>query len=99
VLGIDRSARAIAQAVAASAEELAAGRLSFRHVAAEEFELQAGEAPFDIALAVRVGAFDGRHPQAGRQAVPRIVAALAPAGRLFIDGGDPLREIRLSDFC
>ncbi|WP_129790696.1 cyclopropane-fatty-acyl-phospholipid synthase family protein [Sphingosinicella sp. CPCC 101087] len=99
VLGIDRSARAIAQAVAASAQELAAGRLSFRHVAAEDFQLEAGEAPFDIALAVRVGAFDGRHPRAGRQAVPRIAAALAPAGRLFIDGGDPLREIRLSDFC
>jgi SAM-dependent methyltransferase len=98
VLGIGRSAKAIAQAVAASAGEVAAGRLSFRHVAAEDFELEPGEPPYDIALAVRIGAFDGRHPQAGRRALPRIAAALAPAGRLFIDGGDPLREIGLDDF-
>lgn len=93
VLAIDRSAKAIAQAIAASRAEIAAGRLSFRHVAAEHLELEPDQAPYDIAIAVRVGALDGRHPQAGAAAKRRIYAALTPSGRLFIDGGDPLREI------
>ena len=93
VVGIDRSARAITLAQKASASEMAAGRLVFRHVAVEEFTLRDGELPFDLAFAVRVGALDGRHPEAGRRAIRRIAAALAPGGRLFVDGGDPLREI------
>ena len=96
VLAIDRSAKAIAQAIAGSADEIAAGRLSFRQAAAEEFELQPGEAPYDIAFAVRVGALDGRHPEAGAAARRRIAAALAPGGRLFIDGGTPLIEVDLT---
>ena len=95
VLAIDRSERAIALARAGSAAELAAGRLSLRRVAAEEFVLAPGEAPFDLAFAFRVGALDGRHPAAGREARARIAAALVPGGRLFIDGGAPLREIDL----
>jgi cyclopropane fatty-acyl-phospholipid synthase-like methyltransferase len=95
VLAIDRSARAIAQARAGCAAEIAAGRLSLRQVAAEEFALLTGEAPFDLAFAVRVGALDGRHPEAGQRALARIRAALAPGGRLLIDGGDPLREAPL----
>jgi cyclopropane fatty-acyl-phospholipid synthase-like methyltransferase len=95
VLAIDRSARAIAQARAGCAAEIAAGRLSLRQVAAEEFALLPGEAPFDLAFAVRVGALDGRHPEAGERALGRIRAALAPGGRLLIDGGDPLREAPL----
>ena len=97
VVAIDRSARAIAQANAGSHAEIAAGRLSLRQVAVEDFELVPGEAPFDIALAVRVGALDGRHPELERQARARIVAALTPRGRLFIDGGDPLREVSLDE--
>lgn len=97
VLGIDRSAKAIAQARASSQLEIASGRLNLRQVAAEEFALEPGEAPYDIAIAVRVGALDGRHPDAGKQAKRRIAAALTPRGRLFIDGGDPLREIPLDD--
>jgi cyclopropane fatty-acyl-phospholipid synthase-like methyltransferase len=97
VLAIDRSAKAIAQAKAASAAEIKSGRLSFRQAAAEDFELEVGEAPYDIALAVRVGALDGRHPEAGRSAKRRIAAALTARGRLFIDGGNPLREISLHD--
>jgi SAM-dependent methyltransferase len=97
VLAIDRSARAIAQATAASQPELAAGILSLRHVAVEDFERQPGEAPYDIALAVRVGALDGRHPELEARAKRRIATALRRNGRLFIDGGDPLREIRLID--
>ena len=96
VLAIDRSAKAIAQARAASVAEVASGRLSLRQVAVEDFELQPGEAPYDIALAVRVGALDGRHPEAGRRAMPRIAAALTPNGRLFVDGGDPLREVPIT---
>ena len=98
VLAIDRSAKAIAQLVAGSAAEIAAGRLAARKCAAEEFELEAGEGPYDLAVAVRVGALDGRHPEAGEHAKRRIAAALAPEGRLFIDGGDPLREVPLAGY-
>jgi cyclopropane fatty-acyl-phospholipid synthase-like methyltransferase len=92
ILAIDRSAKAIAQAKAASAQEIASGRMAVRQVAAEDLVLEPEEAPFDIAFAVRVGALDGRHPEAGRRALERIAAALAPRGRLFVDGGHPLRE-------
>ena len=97
VLGIDRSAKAIAQAIAGSKEEMSSGRLRFRHVAAEDFELERGERPYDIAFAVRVGALDGRHPTAGRFARQRIRGALITGGRLYIDGGNPLRELSLDD--
>lgn len=93
VLGIDRSPKAIAQALASSRAALATGRLAFRQVAAEDFDLTPGEAPFDLAFAIRVGALDGRYPQQGQLALARIWQALAPQGRFFIDGGDPLREI------
>jgi hypothetical protein len=42
-------------------------------------------------FAARVGALDGRHPDAGRKALARIAAALAPDGRLYVDG----REVPL----
>lgn len=95
VLAIDRSATAIAQAEAACRPEIESGRLSFRQSAAEDFELMPGEAGFEIAVAIRVGALDGRHPKAGVMARQRIAAALVPGGRLFIDGGDPLRVVDL----
>ncbi len=95
VLGIDRSAKAIAQAVAGSKAELASGRLAFRRAAVEEFVLEKGEKPYDIAFAVRVGALDGRHPELEKAALDRIAQALVEGGRFFIDGGDPLREISL----
>src|SRR5690606_14882619 len=91
----DRSARAIAQAQASCAAEIRAGRLSLRCVAIEDFELEPGEEPFDLAFAARVGALDGRHRELEEQALRRIARALRADGRLFIDGGDPLREIRL----
>lgn len=96
VLAIDRSATAIRQATESSGAELAAGRLRLRRVAAEDLVLEPGEAPFDLAVAVRVGALDGRHPAAGEPARRRIAAALVPGGRLLIDGGDPLREVGLT---
>lgn len=95
ILMIDRSARSIAQARRNTDAEIRAGRLSLRHIAAEDFELEEGEKPFDLAFAIRVGALDGRHPRAGAIALQRIAAALTPRGRLLIDGGDPLRELRL----
>jgi hypothetical protein len=42
----------------------------------------------------RVGALDGRYPEAGRVAVERIRKVLVKNGRLFIDGG-PLKEVPL----
>jgi SAM-dependent methyltransferase len=95
VLGIDRSAKAIAQAKAGSEAELAEGHLEFRQVSIEDFELEKNEKPFDIAFAVRVGALDGRHPEAGRKAIERIRKALIKGGHLYIDGGNPLREVSL----
>jgi cyclopropane fatty-acyl-phospholipid synthase-like methyltransferase len=93
VLAIDRSGAAIAQAEAAAAAEIAAGRMSVRQVAAEDFVLAAGEQPYDIVFAVRVGALDGRHPEAGARALERIAEATTAEARLFVDGGDPLREL------
>lgn len=95
ILVIDRSAKGVALILRNAAAEIEAGRLSTRQVAAEEFELLPSEAPFDIAFAVRVGALDGRHPESGARAKRRIAAALTPTGRLFIDGGNPLREMEL----
>ena len=96
VVAIDRSASAIALARASAAGLTTSGRLEFRQIAAEDFVLQDGEAPFDLAFAMRVGALDGRHPKAGETVLRRIAAALTPEGRLFIDGGDPLRELPLA---
>lgn len=96
ILVIDRSAKGVALTERNAAAEIAAGVLSVRLVAAEDFELLPGESPFDLAFAVRVGAFDGRHPAKGRIARARVAAALAPGGRLLIDGGDPLREVDLT---
>jgi len=95
ILAIDRSATAVAQARALSRKQIAAGVMSVRRAAIEDFALEPGEAPYDLALAVRVGALDGRHPEAGRIALQRIAKALASKGRLFIDGGDPLRELQV----
>lgn len=95
ILAIDRSPKAVQQAIAASAEEIASGRMSVRLAAIEEFKLAPGEAPFDLAFAIRVGALDGRHPRLQERALENIAGALAPGGRFFIDGGTPLKEISL----
>ena len=95
MLAVDRSPRAIAQLTRSAADLIAAGRLTPRQVAVEELELAPGEESHDLAFAVRVGAFDGRHPRAGALALARVAAALRPGGRLLVDGGDPLREVAL----
>jgi hypothetical protein len=45
ILAIDRSGAAIAKARAATADQIASGRMSVRHVAVEDFVLQADEEP------------------------------------------------------
>lgn len=95
VLAIDRSARAISLARAGSRSELASGRLELRQTAIEHLALKAGEARFDLAFAMRVGSLDGRHPEAAARALAAIAAVLTPKGRLFIDGGEPLKELML----
>ncbi len=95
VLAVDRSAKAIDQLVASASDLIAAGMLSVRAVACEELVLAPDDQPYDLAFAVRVGAFDGRQPGTGERALHRLANTLVPGGRLFIDGGDPLREILL----
>jgi hypothetical protein len=69
--------------------------MSVRHVAVEDLTLAAGEQPYDIVFAMRVGALDGRHPEAGELALRQIALASTGNARLFIDGGDPLRELAI----
>jgi SAM-dependent methyltransferase len=95
ILATDRSATAIEQARSGCAAESASGRLRLRRVAAEDLELAGGEAPYELVFAVRVGALDGRHPAAGEQALHRIAAVTTVGARLFLDGGDPLRELSI----
>jgi cyclopropane fatty-acyl-phospholipid synthase-like methyltransferase len=98
VLAIDRSAKAIQQAIAGSNTEIKTGALLFRQVPIEKFELEAKEKPFDIAVAVRVGALDGRHPEIEKQALIKIAKALTKKGKLFIDGGNPLKELPIDEY-
>jgi SAM-dependent methyltransferase len=94
-LGIDRSATAISQAIRGSAEALANGHIGFRTVAAEDFVLTPGEAPFDLAFALRVGALDGRYPAAGEVVLRRLAAGLVRGVKLYVDTGDPLTEVAM----
>lgn len=96
VLAIDRSAKAIQLAITGSTKELETGKLLFRQISIEKFELEANEKPFDIAIAVRVGALDGRHPAIEKECLIRIANALTSNGKLFIDCGNPLKEIPLT---
>jgi SAM-dependent methyltransferase len=93
VLAIDRSARAIEKLLASGPALIEAGVLTARVAAVEHLELEPGEAPYHVAFAIRVGVLDGRHPDRTEQALDRIARALVADGRLFIDGGDPLREL------
>ncbi|NBP68601.1 MAG: class I SAM-dependent methyltransferase [Cytophagia bacterium] len=98
VLAIDRSEKAIRQAIEGSQQEIASGRLAFRQGAIENFELINQEKPFDLAFAIRVGALDGRHPDLEKKALINITKALTKNGKLFIDGGNPLKEIPLEPY-
>lgn len=98
ILAIDRSAKAIKQAVSSSQTEIANGRLSLKQMAIEKFNLDPKEGGFDIAVAIRVGALDGRHPEIEKQSLLNIANALTKDGKLFIDGGNPLKEIKLDEY-
>ena len=95
VLAVDRSSKAIAQLARSASPLIEEGRLSTRTTPVEALALEPDEAPYDLAFAVRVGVLDGRHPADLARALDRVAAALGPRGRLFIDGGDPLRELLL----
>lgn len=95
VLVVDRSARGVALTRSACADEIAAGEMSVLHASVDELELPPGTAPFDLALACRVGVLDGRHPAGRERALARLRAALVPGGRLYVDTGDPLDEVVL----
>lgn len=98
VVAIDRSAKAIAQAIGGSQLEIATGRLQFRCAAIESFALDANEKRFDIVFAVRVGALDGRHPEIEAVALKQIAKLLTSNGRLLIDAGSPLKEIPIAKY-
>jgi SAM-dependent methyltransferase len=95
VLAIDWSTAAVAQARAGGADLIASGRLSLRQTRVEDLTLEIGEEPYDLVFAVRVGALDGRDPIAGQGALRRIALATTHDARLFVDGGDPLRELMI----
>jgi protein-L-isoaspartate O-methyltransferase len=95
VLAVDRSATAIRQLSGSAGDLIASGLLSVRNIACEDLVIEPDEARYDLAFAVRVGAFDGRHPAAGTRALERLAHAVVPGGRLFVDGGDPLRVVAL----
>ena len=95
VLAIDRSLKAIEQARKNSEAEIKAGKIKFVQSKIEEFELPKEEELFDVAFAIRVGALNGRHPEIEKEALTSIAMALKENGKLFIDGGNPLQEIKL----
>lgn len=94
VLATDRSEKAIQQSIQNSGAEISAGKLQFQKIAIEEFTLE-DHKKFDFAFAIRVGALDGRHPEIEKQALDKIKKSLKSNGKLFIDGGSPLKEIQL----
>ncbi len=98
LLGIDRSIKAIEQSKNSCKSEIQSGKLNFIQSAIEDFKLPETEHLFDIAFAVRVGALDGRHPQLEKRALEKISKCLKKTGKLFIDGGNPLKEIRLKTY-
>lgn len=95
VLAIDRSIKAIEQSKNTCKSEIQSGKLNFIQSRIEDFALPEAEQLFDIAFAVRVGALDGRHPQLEKRALENISKCLKKTGKLFIDGGSPLKEIIL----
>ena len=98
VLGIDRSEKAIKRAVKLSQAEIKREILKFKKQAIEDYELERGEQKFDLVVGIRVGALDGRHPELGAIAFPKIAKALKTNGRFFIDSGAALKEINLDQY-
>lgn len=78
VLGVDRSARMIAQAMKRNAQNVADGRCSFEVAALADAALEGG--PFDIVFAINVGLFWREDPSA---ALTRLRGRVAPGGRAY----------------
>lgn len=95
VLVLDRSRAGVERTRTTCGDLVEAGVLSTLCAPVEDFVLEPGTAPFDLALACRVGALDGRHPTLEAAALANLSRALVPGGRLYVDTGDPLREVRL----
>lgn len=95
VLALDRSEKVVSTARRLSASQVEAGRLEFRACSIETFELASDEERFDICFAMRVGAFDGRHPEIEAAAITHVRESLRTGGRFFIDTGTPLQEVQL----
>jgi hypothetical protein len=93
VLATDRSATAIEQVRTRCEAAIALGVLDARCAAASELALAPDEQPYDLAVAIRVGALDGRHPDQQDAALAGIRSMLVPDAPVFVDGGDPLREL------
>lgn len=96
ILAIDRSGKAIQQAVKNLSNN--PQNLTFRQVAIEDFQLESNDLPFDFAVAIRVGALDGRHPEIETISLQNIAKALRKKGKLYIDGENPLKEISLDQY-
>ncbi|MBD3584076.1 class I SAM-dependent methyltransferase [Flavobacterium selenitireducens] len=92
VLAIDRSPKAISQAIKMSSAQLKNGNLEYINSSIEELEFAHNDY-FDIIFAIRVGVLDGRHPERKNLALDKIRRLLKPGGKLYIDGGKPLQEI------
>ncbi|SKB04148.1 methyltransferase domain-containing protein [Aeromicrobium choanae] len=86
VLVVDRSERGTAATERACAAEIRTGLLGVRRSSVESFALEPGEPPFDLAIANRVGAFDGRRPAAAELALEAITAATVPGAPFYVDG-------------
>ena len=67
-----------------STNELQSGKLTFRQIAVEDFDMNAGEKPFDMAVDVRVGALDGRHLEIEKRALQKIVKYLTNSVVKFV---------------
>ena len=76
VLAIDWSEKSIQIAKNSSMNWISSGKLKFRKVAIENFELKKDEKPFDLAFTMRDGALDGRQPKVGQVALRRIKMSL-----------------------
>lgn len=97
VLVLDRSAAGIRRTEARCRDEIAAGLVSTLCAPVEGFGLPDGMPPFDLALACRVGALDGRHPALYAPALRNLRRAVVPGGSLWVDTGSPLTRVRLDD--
>lgn len=98
VLGIDRSPKAILQSLKNCGVTVAAGKTGFVQAAIEQLEYKKAYGLFDLAFAIRVGALDGRHPGKEAAALKNIAKMLHPGGKLYIDGGSPLKEVNIDAY-